>query len=75
MPKLKHKPIPQMTEAQIASFWARVEKRGPDECWPWLGLHNDSGYGVLSMYPLGMFRVIRVAACLCLPGLIRANLM
>lgn len=29
-------------------FWARVEKRGSDECWPWLGTINDSGYGVLN---------------------------
>ena len=27
-------------------FWAKVDKRGPEECWPWLGA-NDSkrGYG------------------------------
>lgn len=27
-------------------FWARVDKRGPDECWPWIGGHdNGDGYG------------------------------
>lgn len=26
-------------------FWARVDKRGPDECWPWLGAKNCGGYG------------------------------
>jgi hypothetical protein len=26
-------------------FWARVEKRGPDECWPWLGCRGKKGYG------------------------------
>lgn len=26
-------------------FWARVEKRGPEECWLWTGPLNRSGYG------------------------------
>ncbi len=30
-------PIPELTEEQIERFWKRVDKRGPDECWLWLG--------------------------------------
>lgn len=26
-------------------FWARVDKRGPDECWPWVGPTDRVGYG------------------------------
>lgn len=26
-------------------FWARVEKKGPDECWPWTGPTDRDGYG------------------------------
>lgn len=26
-------------------FWEKVDKRGPDECWPWLGGKNKGGYG------------------------------
>ena len=26
-------------------FWASVDKRGPDECWPWLGYIDVHGYG------------------------------
>jgi hypothetical protein len=26
-------------------FWALVDKRGPDECWPWMGPINIDGYG------------------------------
>jgi hypothetical protein len=28
-----------------ARFWARVEKRGLSECWPWKGRADTSGYG------------------------------
>lgn len=36
------KPRPSFEER----FSKRVDKRGPDECWPWLGLKNTKGYGV-----------------------------
>ncbi len=26
-------------------FWANVDRRGPDECWPWTGRVNADGYG------------------------------
>lgn len=26
-------------------FWRHVDKRGPDECWPWLGSMATNGYG------------------------------
>jgi hypothetical protein len=26
-------------------FWAKVDRRGDDECWPWLGAVNPNGYG------------------------------
>lgn len=28
-------------------FWAKVDKRGPVECWVWTGATNEHGYGVL----------------------------
>lgn len=33
-------------DAEIAArFWANVDRRGPDECWPWLLSCNRGGYG------------------------------
>lgn len=29
-------------------FWAKVDVRGPDECWPWLGSKDDGGYGLIN---------------------------
>jgi hypothetical protein len=29
----------------IERFWAKVDKRGPDECWPWMGAIAPNGYG------------------------------
>lgn len=26
-------------------FWAKVDRRGPDECWPWSGSRKPRGYG------------------------------
>jgi hypothetical protein len=27
-------------------FWEKVEKRGPDDCWPWKATPNHDGYGL-----------------------------
>jgi hypothetical protein len=29
----------------VKKFWSRVEKRGEDECWKWLGSFDKDGYG------------------------------
>ena len=26
-------------------LWSKVEKKGEDDCWPWLGVKNHQGYG------------------------------
>lgn len=30
-------------------FWSRVDRRGEDECWPWLGYTVKGGRGILSV--------------------------
>ena len=32
-----------------ARYWAKVDVRGPDECWPWLAGTNELGYGTFSV--------------------------
>jgi hypothetical protein len=43
--RLKYRPIPTFTESEIAAFWSLVDKRGPKECWPWIGRRHTRGYG------------------------------
>lgn len=38
-----------LTPEFIARYWAKVDKRGPDDCWLWLGARNGRGYGVISL--------------------------
>lgn len=46
-------------EQAIAAFWAKVDVRGPDECWPWLGAKLRDGYGSVKFcgQPLSSHRV------------------
>lgn len=30
-------------------FWSKVNRRGPDECWPWTAGRNDGGYGAFAI--------------------------
>jgi len=36
-------------EAYTPRYWTYVDVRGPDECWPWLGGLDSSGYGVFNI--------------------------
>lgn len=40
--------MPKAITDPIAHFWARVDRRGPDDCWLWQGPPNGSGYGSVS---------------------------
>lgn len=31
-----------------ARYWQKVDKRGPDECWPWTAMVSSDGYGKFS---------------------------
>ena len=44
-------PLPKGFPARPAEerFWSKVDRRGPDECWPWIASLNGSGYGSLNV--------------------------
>lgn len=35
----------ELPQKSVGRFWARVDKRGPDECWEWKGARMQQGYG------------------------------
>lgn len=37
-----------MTKSFEQRFWSKVERRGADDCWPWLAGTNQLGYGRIS---------------------------
>jgi hypothetical protein len=38
--------LPLVSASSVARFWSKVDRRGPAECWPWLGLlRPETGYG------------------------------
>lgn len=46
-------------------FWAKVDRRGDDECWPWLGGLGCRGYGKIAIPgPKGSIRAHRYSAML-----------
>lgn len=49
MAKNQSKPMPQLSAAQIERFWSYVDKRGPDECWPWRRMVKGGRYGRFSV--------------------------
>lgn len=32
-------------QVRIEAFWSLIDRRDPDECWPWTGCSNNTGYG------------------------------
>lgn len=35
----------EFTEEQSKRFWAKVNKKGDNECWEWIAAKNNKGYG------------------------------
>lgn len=49
----KHTP-----ETFLLRFWARVDRKGPDECWPWTGSNNGAeGRGKVHMGYKGDYKL------------------
>ena len=43
------------------AFWQKVDRRGPDECWPWTGFLTEKGYGRICRGRKGNVRAHRLA--------------
>lgn len=48
-------------------LWSKVDRRGPDECWPWTGHRDSGGYGRTWINDRG-YRAHRVIFDLVNPG-------
>lgn len=47
--QIGHRVLP--TQERIENrFWANVDKRGEDECWPWKLRPGNNGYGLITFY-------------------------
>lgn len=42
-------------------FWSKVDRRGPDECWPWQAAADRKGYGRILVGSLGIDRHMELA--------------
>lgn len=45
----------------LARFWAKVDVRGPDECWEWTASRKDNGYGQIGTSKVGVWMTHRVS--------------
>lgn len=45
---LRRKKSQKIRDSFEERFWARVSRRGPEECWPWTGSTDKNGYGFVS---------------------------
>lgn len=48
-------------EWMVQRFWAGVEKKGADECWPWLKAKVTDGYGTIALQRGVSFATHRLA--------------
>ena len=48
-------------EESRRSFWAKVDRRGHDECWPWLACRDRDGYGIVARRAWGTAFAHRIA--------------
>jgi len=53
-------------------LWSKVDKRGEDECWNWMGYKNEDGYGRVQIKEWAYF-AHRVIFNLVNPGIIELN--
>lgn len=53
--------VSDFSDERKAVFLERVERHGPDECWPWKGGKHENGYGYFRLGKKHMHKAHRVA--------------
>lgn len=53
MARRQFTPIQNISELDIERFWKRVDKRGPDECWPWIRKSSHSNHATIKISGYG----------------------
>lgn len=43
------RPLPELTDSDLFRFWAKVEKRGPADCWLWTSAAIPFGHGQFTL--------------------------
>lgn len=55
-------PIPVFTIRQLNSFWSKVDKKGPDQCWNWKAYKKKGrGYGRMGLGDKTVFAAHRLS--------------
>lgn len=52
---------PGQRQALEERFWPKIDRRGPDECWPWKASLTTTGYGRFKVWSYQDIRAHRVA--------------
>lgn len=48
--RVSHPPLSiRLCSSDPTRYWEKVDRRGPDECWPWTGGVDNGGYGRIGM--------------------------
>jgi hypothetical protein len=51
----------ETTTDVVASFWSKVDKKGPDDCWEWNAGKDKDGYGLFTLTAIGTIKAHRFA--------------
>jgi len=54
----------ELTDAELARYWAKIDVCGPNDCWEWQVVTDKDGYGAFSIWGKGNYKAHRIACFL-----------